>query len=481
MSDTTKKFEEKLLGANIAVIGLGVSNVALIRFLNKIGSNKITVYDKFANDNVMKSAAFLKSEAMIQDIVTGENYLDKIEAQKPDFIFKSPVIRPDLPAFKRAVENGAYLSSEMELFFELCPCRIFGVTGSDGKTTTTTLIHMLLSAHFAQSDTKVWLGGNIGTPLIEHLPEIKENDIAVVELSSFQLMTMKKSPDVSVITNITPNHLDVHKNYEEYIEAKKNIYLNQKDTGIVVLNAKNEAVSSIAKECIENGKIVREFSAYYRNKAEFDKGAEGYSYMEDDDIIYISSLYNYRAARSELLVPGMFNADNLCAAISACAGIINEKDILTVLSEFKGVKHRLEFVREIDGVKYYNSSIDSSPNRTIQTLSVFDRNVVLIAGGKDKNIPYDDIGPVIYEKVKVLILVGPTSDKIAASVSEIEKVKGSKVKIFRFNNYPDAVQCAHANALKGDYVLLSPASTSFDLFRNFEERGEVFKSLVNNI
>ena len=476
-------FKKKIAEAKIAVLGLGISNVHLIRFLYNSGARNITAYDKFASAQVLNNIETLKNEGMINRAITGEDYLEGIPSENYDIIFKSPIIRPDVAPVVKAVEQGSVLTSEMELFFELCPCKTYGITGSDGKTTTTTLTHKLLSAHYEGTESKVWLGGNIGRPLIDILPEIKAEDAAVLELSSFQLMTMKKSPDVSVITNITPNHLDVHKDYEEYIEAKKKIFKHQNDDGVVVLNAKNDVTAGISLQCIADGKKVRLFSVAKCGVEDFEKGANGYGYMKDGKLEYAAASANgfeikFSIARSELKVPGNFNGENLLTAIAACADVIEPADIEKVTQEFRGVPHRCELIRELDGVKYYNSSIDSSPNRTIQTLSVFEGNVVMIAGGKDKNIPYDAIGPVICEKVKVLILIGPTAEKIETAVKNCDKFNEKNIKIFHFNNYKDAVQCAHDNSVSGDCVLLSSASTSFDLFKNFEERGKVFKELV---
>lgn len=478
MTNNILKFKEKINSAKVAVLGLGISNIPLIRFLCECGVKDITAYDKFASPQVISNIEMLKKDNMIKKAVTGEDYLEEIPSEKFDYIFKSPIIRPDVIPLVKAVEQGACLTSEMELFFELCPCKIYAITGSDGKTTTTTLTYKLLQAHYEGTDTKVWLGGNIGRPLIDILPEIKAQDAAVLELSSFQLMTMKKSPDVAVITNVTPNHLDVHKDYNEYIEAKTNILNFQKDDGVVVLNAANEITSGIAAKCIAQGRKVRLFSVHKKSASEFTASADGCAFMENGVLKYVSSLNNYNIERAALKVPGDFNGENLLTAVAACADVITQRDVEKVATEFSGVPHRCELVRELNGVKYYNSSIDSSPNRTIQTLSVFDGNVVMIAGGKDKNIPYDDVGPAICAKVKVLILIGPTSEKIEAAVRACESFDEKKMKIFHLNNYEDGVKCAYDNAIKGDCVLLSPASTSFDLFRNFEERGNTFKNYV---
>lgn len=484
MTNNIETFKQKISTAKIAVLGLGISNIPLIRFLYNSGARNITAYDKFSNPKIIETIENLKAQGMICRAVTGDDYLEDIPKCSYDIIFKSPIIRPDSPSLIKAVEGGALLTSEMELFFELCPCKIYGITGSDGKTTTTTLTYKLLSAHYQETETKVFLGGNIGRPLIDFLPEIRQQDVAVLELSSFQLMTMKKSPNVSVITNITPNHLDVHKDYDEYIDAKKNILKYCQEDSVAVLNDKNPITAAIASELIAKGRRVRLFSVY-KQKAEFTAGAEGYGMPEGDLLVFATQAGEaekmFVLPEEKVRVPGLFNRENFLAAIAACADVITQSDIEAVASEFAGVSHRCELVREIDGVKYYNSSIDSSPNRTIQTLSVFKGDVVMIAGGKDKNIPYDEIGPVICDKVKVLILIGPTAEKIESAVKACELYDDKKIQIFHPETYAEAVKTAYSNAKKGDCVLLSPASTSFDRFKNFEERGNIFKDLVNSL
>lgn len=472
MTDAIKHFMENLSSAKIAVIGLGISNLPLIRFLSRSGAGNITAYDRYENPQIRESIAALRAEGLILDAVTGGGYLDDIAEKRYDVIFKAPAIRPDLPQLTRAVESGALLTSEMELFFELCPCKIYGVTGSDGKTTTTTLIWKLLSAHYAGTDTKVWLGGNIGRPLIDILPEIKPDDTAVLELSSFQLMTMRKSPHVAVITNISPNHLDIHRDYAEYIDAKKNICRYQSPDDIVVLNCRNDVTKAFADHFLSEGRHVRLFPRICTHRTisiRVRKGADSWKEQRFRTFLpyIIISLTAICCVFRGLLMP------KICWPLFRHApGVIREEDIGTAAAEFYGVEHRLEFVRELRGVKYYNSAIDSSPNRTIHTLSVFAGNVVLLAGGKDKNIPYDALGPVICEKVKVLILTGPTAEKIEAAVRAADCPQSANIRIFHFQQYADAVKCAYENAIPGDSVLLSPASTSFDLFKNFEEQGK---------
>ncbi len=480
MDNKIELYCKELSEKRVTVLGVGISNLPLIKFLHNIGVKYIKAVDKGGNteasyNEMLLKVQGLKEQGIIQDFKVGEDYLSEIW-ENTDIIFKTPVVRYDIPELCEARRRGVKITSEMEEFMNLCPAKMFAITGSDGKTTTTTLVYKILSEHYKGSDVKVWVGGNIGQPLFSFIKEIKTSDKVVLELSSFQLMNAKVSPDVSIITNITPNHLDVHKDYQEYIDAKKEIFKNQTGEGLTVLNADNDITLSCVFEtpartsafsydndvtsgvCIENGKIV-----YKKNGV-------------PDAIIPVESI----------ILPGRHNVENYMAAILATYEDIEyDKDsVLAVASSFGGVEHRLEFVRELDGVKYYNSSIDSSPNRTIKALSVFKKkNIVMIAGGKDKKIPYDEIGKPIAEKVKTLILTGPTAEKIEKAVNDYFERSATEcdVKIIRCNTYEEAVLCAKNNAFAGDVVLLSPASTSFDMFKNFEERGNTFKNLVNNL
>ena len=444
------EYKKSVKDKNIAVIGIGISNRPLIKYLSESGA-KVTAYDKRTKEELGEIADELSKIGV--KLVLGENYLDKLEGE---IIFKTPGLRFDHPALLKAKENGAEVTSEMEVFFDVCPCKIIAVTGSDGKTTTTTLICKILE----KSGYKVWLGGNIGKPLLCDTEKMQKSDIAVLELSSFQLHTMRKSPAVAVITNITPNHLDYHKDYAEYIDAKKNIMRYQGAEDKLIVNAANEVTAEIGKEA--KGKLL-----------DFSAKVDAYISLKDGEIVK-----NGKPALkiSDIKIPGMHNVENYMAAIGATEGLAKDDAILEVAKTFGGVPHRIELVRTLDGVKYYNSSIDSSPNRTINTLKVFDKKVIMIAGGKDKGIPYDDLGKPIEEKVKILILIGKTADKIEASLP-----KDSKVRVIRCKTYEEVVKTAHALAENGDIVLLSPASTSFDMFSNFEERGNLFKKLVEEL
>lgn len=448
-----EEYKKSVKDKNIAVIGIGISNRPLIKYLKNAGAN-VTAYDKRTKDELGEIADELAKLGV--KTVLGENYLENLEGE---IIFKTPGLRFDNPALVKARERGAVITSEMEVFFEVCPCKIIAVTGSDGKTTTTTLISEILK----KSGYTVWLGGNIGNPLLCDTEKMKSTDIAVLELSSFQLHTMKKSPDIAVITNITPNHLDMHKDYEEYIDAKMNIMRYQNSSGKLVVNASNNVTAKIGKE--SKGKLV-----------DFSSKKDAYITLKNGEI-----LRNGKSILkiSDIKIPGMHNVENYMAAIGAVEDLAKDEAVLEIAKNFGGVAHRIEFIRELNGVKYYNSSIDSSPNRTINTLRVFDKKVILIAGGKDKGIPYDELGPSLAEKVKILILIGKTADKIEMALKNYSKT--ADVKVVRCKTYPEVVKTAKNLAKDGDIVILSPASTSFDMFSNFEERGNLFKRLVNEL
>jgi len=450
---TIQEFQQYVKGKNITVIGIGVSNLPLIKYLAKYGA-KVKACDKRTKEDL--GEVYDELWNMGVSFSLGENYLSDIMGE---IIFKTPGMRYDVEELLQAKENGAYITSEMEVFFDVCPSRIIAVTGSDGKTTTTTLISEMMKAQ----GYKIWLGGNIGNPLLTLTEEMKPEDWVILELSSFQLHTMKKSPHIAVITNITPNHLDMHKDYQEYIDAKKNIMLYQNNSDILVVNADNEETSSIGKEAKGTLKM-------------FSKTQKAYVYLDGEMIIRDTKpVLNI----NNIKIPGMHNVENYMTAIAAVDGLVDDDKIQKVAQEFGGVEHRIELVRTLDGVRYYNSSIDSSPNRTINTLKVFPQKVILIAGGKDKGIPYDEIGLPIVEHVKTLILIGATSDKIEEAVKATGRA--DELEIVRKNSYEEIVAYARDIAKEGDVVILSSASTSFDMFKNFMERGNLFKKLVNEL
>ena len=452
------KFEEylsSLRNKTVAVIGIGVSNRPLIELLLSRGV-AVTACDKKDRATLGAPAEELVGKGC--RLRLGPDYLKDLTE---DVIFRTPGMRPDLPELNAAVERGSTLTSEMEVFFEVCPCPILAVTGSDGKTTTTTIIAELLRA----AGKIVHLGGNIGHPLLSETGGMKAEDIAVLELSSFQLMTMTRSPHIAVVTNLAPNHLDVHKDYAEYISAKENIFTHQSASDIAVFNADNEVTRSFVGR--QRG-ALRTFS----RRETVERGA----YLAPDDAgegqaIWISNENGRRQVLSlaEIKLPGVHNVENYMAAIAAVDRLVPDKIIRDFAKNFGGVEHRIELVRELDGVRYYNDSIASSPSRTIAGLNAFPEKVILIAGGKDKGISYGSLGPVVNEHVKLLILCGATAGVIRASVERAENYGG--LEIADAEDYHQAVSLARSRAKEGDVIILSPASTSFDRFANFMERG----------
>lgn len=458
-----EEFNNYIRFRKVAVIGLGVSNMPLLDYLHGMKA-KVTVFDQRNIDDISKEVMDKITDYAFE-FSLGENYLEKLNGF--DLIFRSPSCLPTVPELEMEAQRGAIVTTEIEMLIEMCPAKVIGVTGSDGKTTTTSLIYSILK----KAGYNTWLGGNIGTPLFTKLSEMKEDDIVVLELSSFQLMGMKVSPSVSVITNITPNHLNVHKDYEEYIEAKKNIFKYQDENGVLVLNYDNEITRNCAKEA--NGKVV-----FFSSKEKLENG-----YIVDDRIIKEckDNVRKYILDTSEVKLRGMHNFENIATALAATASFANIDTAVDAIKEFNSVEHRLEFVREIDGVKWYNDSVSSSPTRTIAGLNSYDEDIVLIAGGYDKNLDYTPIAKPIVEKVKCLILLGQTSGKIFDAVKEELESQQKKLPIYMCDSLQETVDIAKKQACSGDVVLFSPASASFDMFKNFADRGNKFKKLVNEM
>lgn len=460
-----EEFKAYIKGRNVAVMGMGVSNTPLIRYLMDLDAN-ITVFDRKSEEELGKAIC---EEYILQGVKfsLGDNYLDNLVGY--DIIFRSPSMRPDIEPIEKELNRGAILTSEIEMLVDLCPGKIIGVTGSDGKTTTTTLIYKMLK----EEGYNCYLGGNIGIPLFSKIDEMKPEDIVVLELSSFQLMTFKKSPNISVITNVSPNHLDIHKDYKEYIDAKRNIYKYQNTDDLVVLNYDNDITREFADTCKSN---VRFFSIQTR----LDDGV-----ILDQNIIKTtkSRVRTQIINADDILLLGRHNIENACTAIAAVQDLVSPESIIKVLTTFKGVEHRTEYVRELNGVKWYNDSIGSSPTRTIAGLVSFKNKVILIAGGYDKHLDYTEMGDYIVDHVKTLVLIGQTKSKIKDStLKAIEKrVEDIELPVFEAQTLEEAVNIANKCATEGDVVFFSPASASFDMFKNFAERGEKFKEIVNNL
>lgn len=464
------KFKENIRGKKVAVLGIGISNIPAIKYLVELGA-KVSARDR--KEKLSDSIDILKNIGV--EFVLGENYLEGLENY--DYIFRSPGIKPFTYEIEKAVEIGnTILTSEIEKVIELSPCKVIGVTGSDGKTTTTTLIAKFLE----EAGYKVWLGGNIGTPLFSKLDEIKKEDVVVLELSSFQLMTLSKSPDISVITNISPNHLDYHKDYNEYIMAKANIFLNQNKNDILVLN-KDCNITNNYLRIIEDRKIDTNIRAFSIENSVV-KGV----YLKNNYIVSNVLGKNEKICKLEdVKLVGVHNLANICAAATAIYDLVDKNDIKKVATSFGGVEHRMELVAQKDGVKWYNDSIGTSPTRTIAGLKSFNDKVILIAGGYDKKIPYEPLAPYILEKVKHLILIGKTATKIRnAVIAEAKKQEidlNERLGIVEFNTLEECVNYANKIANENDIVVMSPASASFDMYKNFEERGNHFKRLVSKL
>ena len=462
-NEKLKEFNEYIRFRKVAVIGLGVSNLPLIDYLYEKKA-QVTVFDERTIDEI--------SQDIINKINTyefkysfGKNCLENLKGF--NIIFRSPSCLPTKPELQEEANRGAIVTTEVEMLMEMCPCKIIGVTGSDGKTTTTSMINAILQ----KAGYNTFLGGNIGTPLFTRLPEIKPDDIVVLELSSFQLMNMHVSPDIAVITNITPNHLNIHKDYEEYIEAKKNIFKNQNGNGILILNYDNDITKSCAKEA--KGKVV-----FFSSKEKLDNG-----FIVDEDVVKEceDKVRKHILNTDEVILRGNHNFQNIATALAATKTLVDTDVAVQAIKEFKPVEHRIEFIREIDGVKWYNDSASSSPTRTLSGINAFKENIILIAGGYDKNLDYEPLAKPVVDKVSSLILIGQTAEKIFDVVKSESEKENKKIDIYMCDSLEQTIEIAKKSAKKGDVVLFSPASASFDMFKNFADRGEKFKKLVNNI
>ena len=463
MDSRIQQFMESLNGKSVTFCGVGVSNTPVAELFARKGAH-VTICDKRSREQL--GAMGDRLAAAGAQFRLGPDYLAHLDG---DMVFRTPGMKYTLPELTDARRRGIAVTSEMEMFFELCPCPIIAVTGSDGKTTTTTVIAEMLKAQ----GKRVYLGGNIGAALLPLVEQIAPDDIAVVELSSFQLISMRRSPDVAVITNITPNHLDMHKDMDEYVNAKKNIFLHQNAFGRTVLNRDNALTHSFVDET--RGQVL-EFS----RRGEVENGA----WLRSDGMIMmrLNGTDTEVFPAKDIRIPGAHNVENYMTAISAVWGRVNIEVMHEIARTFAGVEHRAEFVRELGGVRYYNDSIATTPSRTISgTLSLFDRKIIVILGGYDKHIPFDPLGPVVAKKVKIAILLGVTAPKIEAAITGCPEYSEGNPAIYRVENLEQAVRLAHRLAVRGDIVSLSPACASFDQFPNYETRGERFKEYVHEL
>ena len=454
-------FEKKLKSQKVAVIGLGVSNIPLIEYLHQKYAD-VTVFDD-REEEKLDQIVMNKVKEYGFKFYLGKGNLENLKGF--DLIFRSPSCLPTKPELVAEKARGAIVTTEIEQLMKMAQCKIIGITGSDGKTTTTTLTYEILK----NSGYTVHLGGNIGIPLFTKLNEIKPEDIIVLELSSFQLMGMEVSPEISAITNITPNHLNIHKDYQEYIDAKKNIFKNQNEEGILVLNADNELTNACKDEA--NGKVIM-----FSSKQKLENG-----FIVDNGIIKEceEGIRRHIIDTKKLKLKGAHNFQNVCTALALTKGLVDVDKAVETIKEFSGVHHRLELVRTIDGVEWYNDSASTSPTRGISALNAFcDKEIVLIAGGADKNLDYTPIGKPIVEKVKCLILIGQTATKIYDAVKKELEIQNKKLDIHMCETFKQSLELAKRVAKPGQVVLFSPASTSFDMFKDMYDRGDKFKEEV---
>lgn len=443
MNSKLIEFNERLKKSRIAIIGIGVSNLPLLDYLFELGSDVTIFSDKKIEVDLSK--------------YNYKVYEDGLSLLKGfDIIFRSPGCLPTRSEIVKEKERGCYVTTEVQEVIKLTPSKVIGVTGSDGKTTTTTLIDLVLRS----SGYKTFLGGNIGTPLFTKIKDMTKDDIVVLELSSFQLMDMEVSPDISVITNIVPNHLDKHKDMDEYIDSKCNIFRH--GSGKLILNDDNEITKNLKSD-----RDIRYFSRTHKTNSFYT--IDGYIYFEGKEVLDCK----------KLKLRGVHNYENICTCLAATFELIDFKKALDAICEFGGVEHRLEFVREIDGVKWYNDSVSSSPTRTIAGLESYPEKIVLIAGGYDKNLDYTPIAKPILNHVSKLILFGATSDKIYNAV--MNEKTNEDIEIYIEKTLDDVINRAKEVAVSGEVVLFSPASASFDMFKNFADRGIQFKNKVNKI
>mgnify|MGYP001623022481 CR=1 FL=1 len=465
INEKLEKFNNDTKNKKIAIIGLGVSNLPLIEYFKNNGSY-ITVFDE-RNKEQIDNDVINKLDKSNVLYYFGKDCLSHLIGY--DYIFRSPSCMPNKKEIQEEVNRGAILTSEIEKVLELSPSTIIGITGSDGKTTTTTLIYEILK----NSGYKCFLGGNIGKPLFTQIKDMRKEDMVVLELSSFQLMNMKISPKISVITNISPNHLNVHKNYNEYIESKENIFLYQKEDGILVINKDNDITKEFYK--LAKGKVI-----FFSSKENLDNGI---IFDRNDETIKLceDGIRKHLVKKKNMKLKGIHNCENACAAIAATLNLAKEDTIRNVIENFPGVEHRIEYIRSVNNVEWYNDSIGTSPTRTMAGLNSFDKKIVLIAGGYDKHLDYMPLAKPILEKVSKLILMGQTADKIEKAVKEESKIENRTIPIYRLSSLQEVVNKAKEIANENEVVLFSPASASFDMFKNFEERGNKFKELVNKL
>ena len=461
MDLTLHEYVDSLKGKRIAVLGIGVSNVPLIELLCAHGCD-VTACDMRLREQMNGEAERL--EAMGAKLKLGPDYLEGLDH---DILFRTPGLMPFDPHLEAAKARGGLLTSEMEVFLTLCPCKVIAITGSDGKTTTSTIVSELLKA----SGHRVHLGGNIGNPLLCEIPDMQKDDIVVLELSSFQLHSMHCCPEIAVITNLTPNHLDKHKDFQDYMDAKREILLNQTENCRLILNADDAHTPYYER-------FAKAHVTHFSDRRRVAEGA----YLKDGVLMRISGgVERPVLPKSEIRIPGEHNVLNYLTAFAATEGLVPDEVCAKIAREFAGVEHRLEIVRTLHGVTYINDSIGSSPTRTIAGLHAMHTKPIVIAGGYDKHIPFDELGDALCEYAKAVFLTGDTAEKIRSAILTSKNYSESGLHIEMNDDFKTAVLAAAKAAREGDIVLFSPACASFDHFKNFAERGRYFKSIIMDL
>ena len=481
--DLLNEIQKRINGGFCQVIGAGVSNVPLVRWLCKRRAD-VTVRDgkPFARLDSARELTMLGAK-----LICGAEYLESLaELPHPTrtVIFRSPGVRPDLPAIQAAVDAGAILTSEMELFLLMTPAKVIAITGSDGKTTTTTLTGMIAKA---ASGKRVFVGGNIGKPLLPEVENMTDNDIAVIELSSFQLQTMTHSCDTAVITNITENHLNWHHGMEEYTLAKYNVFQNGGCRRLII-NFDNELTVRAGEVAIslDVPPSLTFFSltadSYAKSVPSYAKGIATALFVREGSVVLSDGTTETEILKTDdIKIAGRHNVANYMTAIGACLDELSDFEcVREIAKDFGGVPHRLEFVREHNGVKYYNSSIDSTPTRTAAALSALKEKPITICCGADKGTSFVPLAEALCARAKAVVLTGASKDKILAALNDYDGYSTDALPTYVCPDFLSAVEMARDVAVEGDTVLLSPSCTSFDAFNKFEERGDTFKKIVNS-
>ena len=446
----------------IAVLGAGIEGISTAKYLVKHGA-KVEIFDSRSESDFQKRDFSSLQKGGVAIHFESRNSLP---AKKFDCIFRSPSVHPDLKVIKESKENGVFISSQIKLFFDLCPGTIIGVTGTKGKGTTSSLIYEILK----KDGRKVFLGGNIGNPPLDFIDEVTKDSLVVLELSSFQLMDLHKSPSVAVVLMATSEHLDWHKDREEYLKAKENLVRYQTAADRVIINNDFPASKMI-------GQISKAKKYFYSVKEQNEANA----YFKDSSMVISNKGEQTTINAEKIRLPGLHNRQNILAAsLTAFLSGVDTNKISEVVNSFTGLPHRLEFVADVGGVKFYDDSASTIPETTIAAINSFQEPKILIAGGSSKESDFTDLGRAIADtNLKAVLLIGDEAPRIKKAIEAPGDFKG--ILIEGLNSMSEAVNKAKDLSRAGDIVLLSPACASFGLFKNYKERGEFFKREVSNL